>query len=119
MGRKTYESIGRPLPNRTNIVVTRDTNFTADGCVIAHSIEAALEKAREFEQEEIFVFGGAQIYAATMPCVETLYLTEIADTDPNADAFFPPFREHFQEVKRHGIQEQDGLAYEWVDYVRR
>jgi dihydrofolate reductase len=118
MGRKTHESIGRPLPNRTNIIVTRDPSYTSAGCVIAHSIEDAFEKARELDTEEIFIFGGAQIYEAAMPYITRLYLTLIDDTDPSADVFFPEYEPDFREVARHGRKEQDGLSYEWVDFTR-
>lgn len=118
MGRKTFESIGRPLPNRTNIVVTHDAAYQAEGCVIAHSIEEALGKARAIDTDEIFVFGGAQIYAEAMPHIERLYLTRIEAADPSADVFFPEFETTFREVRRYGRKEQDGIGYEWVDYER-
>lgn len=118
MGRKTYESIGRPLPNRTNIIITRDTDYVALGCVIVHSVEEALDYAHSIDDTEIFIFGGAQIYEAAMPHVQRLYLTEIDDTDPDADVFFPDFRADFVETKRHGAQQQDALEYEWVEYER-
>lgn len=119
MGRKTHESIGRPLPNRTNIIVTRDPRYTAEGCVVVHSLPEALEHAHSVDQEEIFIFGGAQIYAEALPHIEKLYLTRIDAEDPNADVFFPEFEKDFTEAKRYGAEEQDGLAYEWVDYVRK
>lgn len=118
MGRKTHESIGRPLPNRTNIIVTRDTTYTAAGCTVAHSIDAALRIAHELDSEEIFVFGGAQIYAAAMPHIERLYLTLIDDTDPTADVFFPTFEKDFVEIERSEPREQDGLMYVWATYDR-
>src|SRR3990167_8007223 len=73
MGRKTFESIGRPLPQRDNIVVTRQTNFKATGCIVAHSLDEAL--ARLKEREEVFIIGGAELYKEGLFIAENLYLT--------------------------------------------
>ncbi|HEY3176566.1 MAG TPA: dihydrofolate reductase [Candidatus Polarisedimenticolia bacterium] len=86
MGRRTFESIGRPLPGRTTVVVTRRPDYAPDGVIIAHSIEEALELARG--EEEVFVAGGAQIYEATLPIAERLHLTLI-EAEYEGDAFFP------------------------------
>src|SRR6185503_7742279 len=67
MGRKTFDSIGRVLPNRTNIVITRDTHWNHEGVVVAHSVEDAIEKGKALDQSEIFIIGGAQIYEAALP----------------------------------------------------
>jgi len=75
MGRKTYESIGRPLPGRTNIVITRDSTYTAEGCVVVTSIEAAMAAAGE--QDEVMVVGGAELYRQLLPRAETLYMTRV------------------------------------------
>ena len=85
MGRKTYESIGRPLPGRRNIVVTRDAGFAAEGCEAAHSPEEALRMAGE---GETFVIGGSEIYARFMPLADKLYVTAI-DESFDGDATFP------------------------------
>jgi len=90
MGRKTYESIGRPLPNRTNIVVSQTQN-TIEGCVVSTSLEDALEAAKETLTDEIFIFGGARIYHEALPFTDRLYLTVIDATDSGADVFFPPY----------------------------
>ena len=91
MGRKTYESIisflGKPLPNRTNIVITRNTDFKAPGCIIVHSMEEAL--ATTNSDGEVFIIGGGAIYEQTLPYVDRLYLTQIDESYPNADVFFP------------------------------
>lgn len=113
MGRKTYESIGRPLPGRTNIVITRDESYTAEGCVIVGSIDKAIEKAREIEDEEVFIFGGALIYEQTIDRVDRLYLTLVHDTEPEADAFFPAY-EAFTKVISKEECEQDGLRYDML-----
>lgn len=119
MGRKTYESIGRPLPGRTNIVVTRDQGYVAEGCVVVTSIENALEEARKVEDKEIFIFGGAEIYKLALPFTDHLYLTLIDDEDPSADAYFPDYTEKFMETTRHGVREHEGLKYEWVEFERK
>lgn len=92
MGRKTYESIGKPLPNRTNIVISRNPDFTAEGIKVVPSLDQALELADSMAEingnDEVFVIGGAQIYALTLPRAGRLYLTEVAKT-VHGDAFFP------------------------------
>jgi dihydrofolate reductase len=92
MGRKTYESIGRPLPGRTSIVITRQPNFQAAGCLVAHSLDEALRFARERGEREAFVIGGAEIYRAGLPLADRIYLT-LVEARPAADAFFPEFGE--------------------------
>ncbi len=92
MGRKTYESIGRPLPNRVNIVVSRSVDYKVpEGVLKAIFIEEALEIARKLEQSEIFIIGGAQIYALALPYADKLYLTVVDKEFPDADAFFPDY----------------------------
>ena len=90
MGRKTYESIGRPLPGRQNIVITRRNNFTADGCDVVQSTEEAVEVAGG--ADEVMVIGGSQIYAAFLPLAERIYLTRV-HTEVDGDTFFPPIDE--------------------------
>lgn len=92
MGENTHHSIGRSLPNRTNIVMTLDPNLELPGCILVHSVEEALEKAKEHESEEIFVMGGASIYRQFLPLVERLYLTLVAG-EHEADTFFPDYSE--------------------------
>lgn len=88
VGRKTYESIGRPLPGRQMIVVTRNESFAPEGCFVAHSVEAAISLARERGEGELFVCGGADIYAQTLGAADRLYLT-LVHADSDADTFFP------------------------------
>lgn len=90
MGLRTYESIGHPLPGRTNIVLSFEPK-NIEGCTVVTSLDEALAKAREVECEEIFIFGGASVYTATIGIAERLYLTRIEATDPEADAFFPDY----------------------------
>ncbi|OYU75427.1 MAG: dihydrofolate reductase [Alphaproteobacteria bacterium PA3] len=96
MGRKTWDSIGRPLPGRPNLVITRDTNFQAQGASVWTSlplaIEAAKAMAKTTQQAEICVIGGGQIYAEALPFADRLYLTEV-DAAPKGTAFFPAFDE--------------------------
>lgn len=90
MGENTYHSIGRPLPNRTNVVVTLDESFLVPGCLVAHSLDEALAIARENEKEEIFIIGGASIYRQFLPRVNRLYLTLVSG-EHEADTFFPDY----------------------------
>lgn len=99
MGRKTFESIGRPLPNRLNIVITRDNSFTADGVTVCHSLEEALDLARQKEKDEVFVIGGAQIYTQALPFTDRLYLT-VVHKDFEGDAFFPEHKEFTKIVSQ-------------------
>ena len=86
MGRKTYDSIGRPLPKRTNVVITRDANLTIEGCTVVHSLEEAVSM---FDSaEEVFVIGGAQIYAQALPLAERIYLT-VVGKEYDGDTSFP------------------------------
>ena len=94
MGRKTYESIGRPLPGRTSIIITRQSDFQAEGCLIAHSLDEAIALAQARGELEVFVIGGAEIYAQALPIADRMYLT-LVDAMPEADAFFPDFHEIF------------------------
>ena len=89
MGRKTFESIGRPLPNRKNIVITRDENYSRQNIDIARSLEEALELAKLEKNEEIFIIGGAEIYKQAILLADKLYITHIDAEDKNADVFFP------------------------------
>ena len=94
MGRKTFESIGRPLPGRTNIVVTRRGDFQAEGTIVVHAFDEARHKAAEIAQaddiEEIMVIGGAEIYSIALPIADRLYLTEVK-SDASGDTLFPAF----------------------------
>lgn len=117
MGRKTYESIGRPLPGRTNIIVTRNAAYDAPGCIVAPSLEDALACARARDDEEIFIFGGAEIYAQALPHMDRLYLTVIDAEDPEADTFFPDYGD-FTRVIEKEQRDHHGLAFEWVTLDR-
>lgn len=117
MGRKTWQSLGRPLPHRQNIVVTRDRSFAAAGADIAHSLDAAL--ARVDLPSPVYCIGGAQLYAQALPRADVLELTEI-DRDYDGDTFFPAFdRDEWQEQSRTWHCTDEGLRYAFVTCVRR
>ena len=113
MGRKTYESIGRPLPNRTNIIVTHDKNYKAEGCIVAHSLDEALKEAKKVESQEIFINGGSQIYAEALPITDKLYLT-IVDEQAEGDAYFPSY-DDFKKITFEQSGEYNGLKYTFLD----
>lgn len=117
MGRKTYESIGRPLPGRTNIVIT-STQSPIEGCLVCSSFEGALETAKAIDKEEVFIFGGASIYAAALPHTDRLYLTLIHDTNPDADIFFPVYTDFGKEITREDHLEHVP-PYSWVTLERK
>ena len=113
MGRHSFRSLGRPLPKRTNIVVTRDPYFTADGVLIAHSVEAALGLAYDLGEEEAFITGGGQIYQESLDLWDKVYLTQI-DLETEGDTFFPTldpaeWQETWQEA--HLPDEKNEWAY--------
>jgi len=121
MGRKTFESIlailGKALPGRTNIVITRDSNWTHPDVIVAHSLEEALEKARALDSEEIFIGGGGQIYEQALPYIDRLYLTLI-DDDKEGDSYFPPYERLFTRKLSEEEREWNGLRYQWVTLER-
>lgn len=115
MGRKTFESIGKPLPNRTNIVVTRQER-KQEGVVFVSSIEDALEKAKAIDGS-IFIIGGAEIYKQVLPFADRLELTVVESNVP-ATVFFPEYDEFSNIIssEKH-VDEKTGLSYEWVTLV--
>lgn len=116
MGRRTFESIGKVLSGRLNIVVTRSSVFVAEGAMIRHSLEEALELAKNSGQDEIFIIGGAQIYRQALPLTDKLYLTLVPGKH-DADAYFPEYPE-FKTVVRHETVETEYGEIEFVDLVR-
>jgi dihydrofolate reductase len=118
MGRKTWESLGRPLPGRTNIVISRDPGYAAPGAHVVDSLAAAIAACADHQQ--LFVIGGAQIYALALPLADRLMLTEV-DAAIDGDAFFPAFdRSAFEETaRRHQSRDADNdHAADFVDYRR-
>lgn len=119
MGRKTYESLGRPLPNRTNIIITRDQSFSDDKIIVTHSLDQALEKAKDIN-EDVFIIGGGEIYKQAMEYVDVIYITEVHH-EFNGDTYFPEIdEESFEEVERvhHMKDEKHPYAYSFVTYKR-
>jgi dihydrofolate reductase len=111
MGRRTYESIGRPLPQRTNIVVTRDPAWTADGVRVARSVEEAVAAARELPGD-VMVIGGAQVYEATIGVADVQVLTEVHQSPPG-DTCYPAFdRADWTETRREA---HDGYDFVWLE----
>lgn len=109
MGRKTFDSIGKPLPGRSNIVVTRDPGYQAEGVIIVHSLEEAIEITRGVP--EAMLIGGAQLYAAALPRTQRIYLTLIDVVIPG-DAFFPDYDPHdWREIAREGHVPDENNIY--------
>jgi len=123
MGRKNYHSIPekfRPLPNRTNIVVTRQQEFEAPGCLVVHSIEDALAIARNNKEEEVFIIGGSEIYSQGLAFATRLYLTEIK-APIEGDTYFPTFdKEQWKEVSRkhHSYDDRHAYSFDFVVYEK-
>lgn len=116
MGWNTYQSIGKPLPGRTNIVISWSPE-KIEGCMVVTSLEEALSHAREIESEEIFIFGGASVYAQTIAITERLYLTRIEATDPDADAFFPEYSDFTNTLSEEHFPEHTP-PYTWLTLER-
>ena len=119
MGRKTFESIGKPLPGRTTVVVSRDRKLKIDGCIVAPSLQEAIDACSSDPQP--FVVGGADIYAQALGLSDTLYITEIQQ-DVAGDAWFPEFeRSKWLEVSReaHHQETPQPLEYHFVEYRRK
>ncbi len=122
MGRKTLESIieilGKPLPGRKNIVITRNPEYAVEGAETAGSLEAAFAIAERENPTEIHIGGGAEIYNAAMPYVSRLHLT-LVDSETTADTYFPEFSHNFTVTKEYPAQEYQGISYQWIDYTRK
>lgn len=119
MGRKTYESIGRPLPERKNIIITRQADYKAPGCIVVGSLDDAL-KAAEGDAEP-FVIGGSEIYDAALPLADKLYLTFV-DAEPEADVYFPEVdvREwKFVSKEDHPADEKHAHSFTFTVYKRK
>lgn len=116
MGRKTYESLNRLLPDRTTVIVTRNRNYSVPGAVITHSLQEAVAKCGD--DSEAFLIGGAELYAEGFELADKLYLTEI-HAEYEGDAFLPAFdRRQWQEVSRESHASSNGLSFSYVTYIR-
>jgi len=114
MGRKSYEEIGKPLPNRTTIVVSRTKNFDAENCMTAKSLAEAIEMAGD---RKLYISGGAGLYKEALPLVEKMYITEI-DCEIEGDTFFPEFDEN-QFDKQIDERFEGEIPYTYVTYTRK
>lgn len=127
MGRKTFDSIGRPLPGRANIVMTRDAAWTAEGVTVVHTFDQAMKAARHAAAEsdipegEVMVIGGADVFVRALPVADRLYLTEVHQR-PDGDVYFPPFdRLEWQEISRSAgqVDAAGNQTHEFVILQRR
>jgi dihydrofolate reductase len=118
MGRKTFESLKSPLPNRKNIVITRDENYKKEGIEVVHSLQEALNKAES--ELEVFVIGGAEIYKQSIPIADKLYITKIDAEDKDADTFFPTIGPEWIETSReeHEADDKNPYKYIFVTYTK-
>ena len=120
MGRKTFESIGRVLPGRQNVIVTRNPHFSHEGCLVLHSIEEIINFANNYNGE-VFVIGGAEIFKEILPYADRLYITKIVHTF-SGDAFFPVFDEAEWKLvsSEKGLKnEKNPYDYTFLVYERR
>ncbi len=123
MGRKNYDSIPekfRPLPNRINVVVTRQKHFNALDCLVVHSVEEGIALAKKTGEIEVFIIGGAEIYQVGMPLTQRMYLTEIQTTLPG-DTYFPDFdKARWKELSRksHPVDARHAYSFDFVVYER-
>ncbi len=118
MGRKTYESMGKPLPNRRNLIVTRQDGYYAEGCQIFHTLQEAIDDC--IGEEESFIIGGAEIYLQSLPAADRLYLTRI-DKEFEGDTRFPDFslsEWRLTKYIRHHADEKNPYAYSFSEYER-
>ena len=120
MGRKCFDSIGRPLPNRTNVIITRDLYFVATGCVVVHSIEEALNFAFENEETEAFIIGGGEIYSQSIQYWDNVYLTEV-NISPEGDILFEPLDDNWKlaSEEAHQADEKNELDYVYKVFKKK
>ena len=119
MGRNTHESIGRPLPGRQNIIVTKNHSYQAEGCTIVHSMQAALSEAKE--ADEVMIMGGASLYTQLLPQADKLYLTLI-HANLEGDTWFPEwYSEQWQQISRedHLADDKNEYPYSFIVYERK
>ncbi len=120
MGQRTFESIGKPLPGRQNIVLSQDADFRPEGCSVVKDISSALSLARDSGQEEIFIIGGGMVYASFLPLAQRMYLT-LVDASPEGDTYFPewnPVEWKVVSSEEHPADEQNSFRHTFVTYER-
>ncbi|MEE2700270.1 MAG: dihydrofolate reductase [Bacteroidota bacterium] len=120
MGRKNFESIPhkfRPLPNRTNVIITRQTDYKAEGCIVVHAVEEALAIAKKNADEEVFIIGGGQIYELVLEAdlVDKIYLTKVHNTF-DGDTYFPELNDDWKEVEKIQNQADEKHLYNY-DFI--
>ena len=118
MGRKTFESISRVLPGRTNIIITRNPQYQAEGALVVLSLDEAIEKAKEIDDQEVFIIGGGEIFKQALPITDKLYLTLIDAHANEADIFFPEYKEDFTKKTFEEEGVEGDLKYTWLDLER-
>ncbi len=120
MGHNTLKSLpgSKPLPNRTNIVLSRNPNLVIEGAIVCHSVQEVLIEVSDLPQNDVFIMGGDAIYRQFLPYCRRALITRV-DAAPEADAFFPDLQEHPQWKIRHesDFMEYEGLSYQYVEYV--
>jgi dihydrofolate reductase len=117
MGRKTYESLGRLLPDRTTVIITRNRDYRVDGAVICHSLDEAILACSH--DDEVFVIGGAELYQQALQYVNTIYLTEVALT-VEGDAFFSEIDASiWKETTRETHHSTKGFSFSYVTYIKK
>lgn len=117
MGLNTFHSLGKPLPHRTNIVLSPDKDQKIESCTVVSSIEDALAEAKKVEKDEIFIIGGASIYQQFISRADKLYLTLI-DAEPEADTFFPDYSD-FSPVAETGEGSYNGTSYKFMEFEKK
>ena len=116
MGRKTFESLPKALPNRLNIVISSNSNYTAEGALVVSSAEEALANA---QSEEVFIIGGGRVYSEFLPMADKLYLTEIDASCSDADTFFPFFDKSLYDREQLSHFDADGTEFSHILYTKR
>ena len=117
MGQKTFESIGKPLPNRTTIVLSNDPECNIEGVVMARTFEEVFEKAHELEKDEVFICGGGSVYAQTIGMVDKLYLT-VVDGNFEADTFFPEYLD-FTKIVSERKSSDEKFSYTFLELTKK
>lgn len=120
MGRKTHESIGRVLPGRLNIIMTRDTKYEIrdTNAVVVHSLEEALKLGQKHHDREVFVIGGAQIFEQALPLADKLYITLVDADFPEADSFLPEYKDEFTKKVFEKEEESAGYKYKFLEFEK-
>lgn len=119
MGRKTYESVGKPLPNRTNIIITTDKTYKAEGCLVFNTIGEATDYAKT--QDEVFILGGGNIYKQTINIADKMYITRIHESF-EGDTYFPIIEKSVwgeELVETHQPDEKNKYSYSFINYIRK